>query len=83
VLLILLLLLAGAAAMLAASAGDAATPARTASVVVREGDTLWSLAARYLPTQSPFAAIEEIRRLNGLDGYTIRAGQTLLVPGRR
>jgi nucleoid-associated protein YgaU len=84
VVLTLLLLLAAGAGLLAASAGDAASPPGAAPrVVVRAGDTLWSLAARYEPDQSPYGAIEEIRRLNGLDGYTIRVGQTLILPAHR
>ena len=46
-------------------------------------DTLWSLAVRYVPDESPFGAIEEIRRLNGLDGYTIKIGQALVLPRHR
>jgi hypothetical protein len=85
VLLALLLLLSGMVAVLvAASTGDAATPAGPApSVVVQPGDTLWSIAARYAPGPDPFGTIEQIRQLNGLDGYTVHAGQRLQLPARR
>ncbi len=84
VLIMLSLLLAAIATVLAAPASEAADPpGAPPSVVVRSGDTLWSIAARYAPSDDPFAAIDEIRRLNGLPGYTIRAGQRLTLPRHR
>jgi hypothetical protein len=85
VLFALLLLLTGLVAVLvAASTGEAAAPARPApSVVVQPGDTLWSIASRYAPGPDPFGTIERIRELNGLDGYTVHAGQRLQLPPRR
>jgi LysM domain len=85
VLLALLLALAGLVGVLvAASTGEAAAPARPApTVVVQPGDTLWSIAARYAPGPDPFGTIEQIRQLNGLDGYTVHAGETLVLPPRR
>jgi LysM repeat protein len=85
VVLALLLVLTGmVAVLLAASTGDAATPAGPVpTVVVQPGDTLWSIAARYAPGSDPFGTIEQIRQLNGLDGYTVHAGQRLQVPPRR
>jgi hypothetical protein len=85
VLLTLLLLLAGLVGVLvAASTGEAAPPAGPApTVVVRPGDTLWSIASRYAPGPDPFGTIEQIRQLNGLDGYTVHAGQTLVLPRHR
>jgi LysM domain len=65
----------------ASRASDPPGPASTA--VVLPGDTLWSIAERHAPSQNPFAAVEEIRRLNGLDGYTVYAGQRVSVPSRR
>jgi LysM domain len=85
VLLALLLALTGVAGVLvAASTGEAAAPAGPApTVVVQPGDTLWSIAARYAPGPDPFGTIEQIRQLNGLDGYTVHAGETLVLPPRR
>lgn len=85
VLLALLLLLAALAGVLvAASTGEAAAPAGPApTVVVQPGDTLWSIAARYAPGPDPFGTIEQIRQLNGLDGYTLQAGETLVLPRHR
>jgi hypothetical protein len=79
-----LLLLCAVLAALVAPPGRAADPAGTpASAVVLPGDTLWSFAARNAPSRTPFATIDEIRRLNHLDGYVIHPGQRLLLPLRR
>jgi hypothetical protein len=84
VLIILSLLLAAVATVFAAPAGRAADPVGAPpSVVVRSGDTLWSIASRYLPSDDPFAAMDEIRQLNGLRDYTIEAGQRLTLPRHR
>jgi LysM repeat protein len=84
VVIVLALLLAALAVVLAAPAGQAADPAGPApTVVVKPGDTLWTIAARYAPGGDPFAAIDEIRRLNGLPDYTIQPGQRLVLPRRR
>jgi LysM repeat protein len=84
VLIVLSLLLAAVATVLAAPASQAADPAGAPpSIVVRSGDTLWSIATRYVPSDDPFAAIDEIRQLNGLSGYTIKAGQRLTLPRHR
>lgn len=48
--------------------------------VVQPGDTLWSVAARHLPSRDAYGTIEEIRRLNGLSGHTIHPGQRLRLP---
>jgi hypothetical protein len=84
VVILFLLALAAVALALVAPASDAATPAgaNTTVVVVRPGDSLWSIAARYLPSRDAPGAIEEVRRLNGLDGYTIHAGERLTLPKR-
>lgn len=49
-------------------------------VVVRPGDTLWSVARRHDPAQDPLVMAEEIRKLNGLPDYTVHPGQTLKLP---
>ena len=84
VLVLLTLLLAGLGVVSAAPAGRAADPVGPApTMVVKPGDTLWSIASRYAPGRDPFAAIDEIRRLNGLSGYTVPAGMRLTLPRRR
>lgn len=49
-------------------------------VVVRPGDTLWSIVAEHLPSRDPYGIIEEIRRRNDLSDHTIHAGQELILP---
>ncbi len=84
VVVVLVLLLAGLAVLLAAPASQAADPGGPApTVVVRAGDTLWSIAAKYAPSDDPFATIDEIRRLNGLNGFTVPVGMRLVLPRRR
>ncbi|MGH3739125.1 MAG: LysM peptidoglycan-binding domain-containing protein [Micromonosporaceae bacterium] len=63
----------------AASAGSSRQPGVT-EVVVKPGDTLWSVAVAHEPSRDPSATIEEIRRLNSLSGYTVHPGQTLRLP---
>lgn len=65
----------------ASRASDPPGPARTA--VVLPDDTLWSIAERHAPGHDPFEAVEEIRRLNGLDGYIVYAGQRITLPSSR
>jgi LysM repeat protein len=83
VLAVLLLALLAALFAVVPDRGEAAAPAGApASVTVREGDTLWSIAERHLPSRDPYGTIDEIRRLNGMDGYGLRTGQRLLIPAR-
>ena len=52
-----------------------------ATYEVRSGDTLWSVAAANTPAGGDVRrTVAEIRDLSGLDGSTIRAGQTLRLP---
>ncbi|HEY0486291.1 MAG TPA: LysM peptidoglycan-binding domain-containing protein [Mycobacteriales bacterium] len=72
-----------AAAVLLALAGSGAPADRNAStstVVVQSGDTLWGIATRVDPHGDPRATMAELRRLNGLSGSTIEAGQELVLP---
>lgn len=86
-----MLVAAGVPASQAAGPGDARVPGTAAEsgagghpavAVVRPGDTLWSVAARHVPSRDPYGMIEEVRRLNGLSGHTIHPGQQLLLPRR-
>ncbi|MEH1128815.1 LysM peptidoglycan-binding domain-containing protein [Micromonospora sp. CPCC 206061] len=84
VLFALFLLLSAGVIVLGATASRAADPpAATVTMVVQEGDTLWSIAGRYFPDRDPVAAVETIRRVNRLDGYDVYAGQELALPHRR
>ncbi len=81
VLIALLLGLSGGVVALLAPPTDAAPPAGPArTVVVRTGDTMWSIAERAIPDQAPYAAIREIERLNHLADATVYVGQQLTLP---
>jgi LysM repeat protein len=49
-------------------------------VEVHRGDTLWSVARQYAPSDDPVDEVERIRRANHLSGYTIQPGDRLRVP---
>lgn len=51
-------------------------------VLVKPGDTLWSIAIRSAPKADPRATIEWIARANGLSSPRLLPGQRLLVPRR-
>jgi nucleoid-associated protein YgaU len=60
-------------------------PARSAyqgmtQVVVRPGQTLWSVAAAADPSADPWTVIQQISDANALNGSQIQAGQLLWVP---
>jgi LysM repeat protein len=80
--LVLCLLLSGGVAAAAASASQAGGAGDPRVAVVEPGDTLWSVAARHVPSRDPYGAIAEIRRLNDLGDTTIHPGQELILPAR-
>jgi nucleoid-associated protein YgaU len=50
------------------------------TVVVRAGDTLWSIASAVDGERDVRAVVDEIQALNGLRGAELVPGQTLLLP---
>ena len=49
---------------------------------VKSGDTLWSIATEhYPPSEDPRPKVEAIRQVNRLEGYSIRPGMRLELPG--
>ena len=74
-----------ASGVLLATASRAADPdaGPAPTVVVQPHDTLWSIATRTAPRRDPYAAVAEIQRLNGLDGYVVQPGDTLVLPRPR
>jgi LysM repeat protein len=48
--------------------------------VVKPGDSLWAIAAARYPGKDPREAVYDIQQVNQLDGSSIVAGQTLLLP---
>lgn len=73
-----------ASAVLFTTASRASDPgtAPAPTVVVHPHDTLWSIASRTSPRRDPMVTVAEIRRLNGLPGYIIHPGDTLVLPRR-
>ena len=57
-------------------------PVRVAgrSYVVRQGDTLWSIARRVSPNGDPRPLVDALAAANGLDGAGLVPGQSLVVP---
>lgn len=50
------------------------------SVVVRPGDTLWSIAQRVAPSEDPRAVVDELIASNRVDPGWLVPGQRLVVP---
>jgi hypothetical protein len=78
---VVLLWLAAAAQAQAASGGSppGAVYRNLASVVVRPGQTLWSIASRAQPSADPRIVIQQIIELNALTGTGIEPGERLWV----
>lgn len=49
-------------------------------VTVHQGDSLWAIAESIAPHDDPRVVIDEIIRLNGLDGAMVEPGQRLALP---
>jgi hypothetical protein len=54
--------------------------ASSGAVVVRAGDTLWSVAGRVAPARDPRDVVAELERVNHLSGAVVLAGSRLQVP---
>lgn len=63
-----------------AVAAHGGSPAANGAVVVQPGDTIWSIATARYPTDDVRARVDDIERLNGLNGPLIEAGETLRLP---
>ena len=61
--------------------GSPETPARVsqASHVVREGDTLWTIARELAPGSDPRQVVDLLSATNGVDAGRLVPGQTLVV----
>ncbi len=74
------MVLAGAAQATGHSGAPAGPGGAVAKVVVRPGESLWSLAEAYDPDADTRLVIQDILQLNSMSTYQIQAGQTLWVP---
>lgn len=63
-----------------AVAGAHANPDAAQSIVVRAGESLWTLAGRYAPGQDPRRWVFRVERLNHLRGGQLLAGAVLRLP---
>ena len=75
-------LVAGAWAGPIARAVGGAPPAAAArmTVVVRAGDTLWSIAEDVAPGRAPRPLVDAISAANGVEAGALAPGQTLVIP---
>jgi nucleoid-associated protein YgaU len=72
-------LVAGVSLGLAVVAHGGTAPVYT-NVVVKPGDTIWSIAAMHYPSDDVRTRVDDIERANGLSGPHIEAGETLRLP---
>jgi nucleoid-associated protein YgaU len=68
------------APLLGVGSGGGLHLAGVSSVVVRPGDTLWSIASPVAADGDVRAAVDEIRQMNGLTSADLVPGQTLQLP---
>ena len=76
----LLASLASAVLFTTASRAEEVPAGPPPTIVVRPGDTLWDIAARTLPRGDGQVAVDQLRRLNGLPGYSVQPGDVLILP---
>ena len=65
---------------LAGGAGASSAPTAAATVVVRPGDTVWSIAAGHPDGEDIRTEVAQILSLNRLRSPIIQPGETLVVP---
>jgi hypothetical protein len=64
-----------------AGAIDASDPvAKTKQIVVRPGDSMWSIAGRVAPARDPREVVYAIREMNEAEPDELIPGQVLIVP---
>jgi hypothetical protein len=82
VIIIMLLLVSSANAVLGFYDASGKTVERFSEYTVESGDTLWTIAAEFMPSDMDVReAVFEIRSLNGISGSeALMPGRTLLIP---
>jgi LysM repeat protein len=64
----------------AVGVGGAPEAHASRTYVVRSGDTLWSIAARFAPSTDPRIVVDAIAAANGVDPGALVPGQQLSIP---
>lgn len=64
----------------AVGVGDRSEAKSSRTYVVRPGDTLWSIAARFEPSTDPRIVVDAIGSANGVDPGALVPGQQLAIP---
>lgn len=64
----------------AADVAGAGSTSAVEQITVQSGESLWSVAARIAPDNDTRVIVQQIRRLNDLDGSQLQVGQLLLLP---
>jgi len=67
-------------AVKALGAGSGSERVASTRYVVRQGDTLWSIAERVAPGEDPRPVVDALTRVNDVDPGALLPGQTLVVP---
>lgn len=63
-----------------ALSGDRIEPVARTSYVVRDGDTLWSIASKLAPGEDLRPVVDAIAAANGVDAGALVPGQALVIP---
>jgi LysM repeat protein len=69
-----------AVGLAAARSVEGSAPPAQQTVMVQRGDTIWSLASRHYPDSDPRSRVDQIERLNHLDGPDVRPGERIQLP---
>ena len=62
---------------------DRPVPVARSAYVVRQGDTLWSIARRVSPTGDPRTVVDALSAENGISAADLKPGQVLVVSAGR
>ena len=62
---------------------DRPVPVARSAYVVRQGDTLWSIARRVSPTGDPRSVVDALSAENGISAGDLEPGQVLVVSAGR
>lgn len=62
------------------ASNEKVNPGQITYVSVRSGDTLWSLAKRYAPSQDTFNWIDTVTTMNSLGSTSLYAGERIAIP---